>query len=254
MRRTMIATAGAMMCAAALTAAQATQPGQQSTTPRPQGAQEDTRTANQQGNTTLTGCVYRERDVPGRTPNIAERAGILEDYIFAAVGMAAGPSGSATGATGTAGSNPTGSSTTGTAGRAGTPAMYKLERVDDDRLRALVGKRVEVTGRIDAEPGDQGASRGGASGTAPGAGTSQGAGATSPGASSPGRGAQGAGSQSGGSQGAGATPSAGSDQGTRSSGSQADKSIGPDRIELPEFEVTSIREVSGTCPSTPTAQ
>jgi hypothetical protein len=33
--------------------------------------------------TTLTGCLYREDQVPGRKPNIAERAGILEDYILA---------------------------------------------------------------------------------------------------------------------------------------------------------------------------
>jgi len=32
--------------------------------------------------------------------------------------------------------------------------MYKVEKIADERLRALVGKRVEVTGRIDAESGD----------------------------------------------------------------------------------------------------
>jgi hypothetical protein len=33
--------------------------------------------------TTITGCVYNEKDVPGRAPNVAERAGVLEDYILA---------------------------------------------------------------------------------------------------------------------------------------------------------------------------
>ena len=33
--------------------------------------------------TTLSGCLYREDQVPGRKPNVAERAGILEDYILA---------------------------------------------------------------------------------------------------------------------------------------------------------------------------
>ena len=33
--------------------------------------------------TTLVGCLYREDQVPERKPNIAERAGILEDYILA---------------------------------------------------------------------------------------------------------------------------------------------------------------------------
>src|SRR5687767_7547161 len=31
----------------------------------------------------LTGCLYRERDVPGRIPNVAEKAGVLEGYTMA---------------------------------------------------------------------------------------------------------------------------------------------------------------------------
>jgi hypothetical protein len=131
-------------------------------------------------NITLTGCVYHERDVPGRTPNVAERAGVLEDYILADVKPAAKPSDQA-GATGTSGK---------------MHPMYKLEGIADERLKAVVGKRIEVAGRIDAEPGDR-------------------TGAKPP-----------------------TTPS-------------ADRSVGPDRIELAEFEVTSMREVSGTCPPKP---
>src|SRR5688500_10959335 len=33
--------------------------------------------------TTIVGCLYREDQVPDRKPNVAERAGILEDYILA---------------------------------------------------------------------------------------------------------------------------------------------------------------------------
>ena len=29
--------------------------------------------------TTITGCVYNEKDVPGRAPNVAEKAGVMED-------------------------------------------------------------------------------------------------------------------------------------------------------------------------------
>jgi hypothetical protein len=72
--------------------------------------------------------------------------------------------------------------------------MYKVEKIPDEQLKALVGKRVEVTGRIDPE----------------GAGTGRPA--------------------------AGATP---------------DRGLGPDKINLPEFEAASIREVSGACPATP---
>jgi hypothetical protein len=90
---------------------------------------------------TLAGCLYREEQVPGRTPNIAERAGILEDYILADVTIADA-----------AQSKPSSGAATGTSGL--TPAtgtMYKVENLPDDRLKASLGKRVEVTGRIDPE-------------------------------------------------------------------------------------------------------
>jgi hypothetical protein len=132
--------------------------------------------------------VYREQDVPGRTPNVAERAGVMEDYILADVKPAGSPAPSAGGAVGTSGTSAT---------------MYKLEQIADERLQGLVGKRVEVVGRIDAEAGD--------TRRAPGA--------------------------------AGATP-------------QPDRNVGPDRIELPEFEVTSIKEVEGgtPCPAKPSSR
>jgi hypothetical protein len=138
--------------------------------------------------TTLTGCVYREKDVPGRAPNVAEKSGVLEDYILAEVK----PSASAGAASSTG--------TSGTSGTAGTTpkrgAMYKLEKIADEQLRAAVGKRVEVTGRIDAEAGD----------------------ATSA---------------------------------TGSSTTRTDRAIGHDTVNLPEFEVSSMKQVSGSCPATP---
>jgi hypothetical protein len=162
-------------------APQAQQPTQQPSAPA-------TAAASQQP-TTLTGCVYREQDVPGRAPNVAERAGVLEDYILAEVtptpeqGTPAGTPGAA-----------------GTSGTAKAGVMYKLELIADEKLRAVVGKRVEVTGRIDAEAGDKPATP--------------------------------------------ATPPP----------SQTDRAIGRDRVDLPEFEVTSIREVTGTCPAKPSAR
>lgn len=141
--------------------------------------------------TKLTGCVYREEDVPGRTPNVAERAGVMEDYILADV-KAGSESASASGST----------STPGAVGTSGAAAkMFKLEHVADERLKSFVGKRVEVVGRIDAEAGDAAANRA--------------AGATSPAA--------------------------------------GDASAGPDRVNLPEFEVTEIREVAGDCAAKPDA-
>lgn len=173
---------------------------------------------------TIQGCVYKEEAVPGRTPNMAERAGVLEDYI-----LVASDDTSAAGTAGTSGTTPPATTPPATTPPATTPPAttprpsatgeatgsagahmtankaFKLEKIDDERLQAVVGKRVEVTGRIDAEHGDmKHAGHPAATGT------------------------------------------------TGTAGAPArDRSLGPDRIELPEFEVTSIREVEGTCPATP---
>ena len=153
--------------------------------------------AEKTASTTVVGCVFREKDVPGRAPNVAERAGILEDYILAEMPASPIASGRAPDSTATnaPGANPTAVGTSGTAS-----AMYKLEFVDGDKLKSMVGKRVEVVGRIDAEKGDS---------IAPAPGTKS---------------------------------------------STADKVVGHDKVDLSEFEVSSIREVAGTCPSSPAAR
>jgi hypothetical protein len=124
--------------------------------------------------------VFEEKDVPGRSPNVAEKAGVMEDYILAEIKTS------------------TPAATPGAAGTSGAAlgTMYKLEHADDSKLKAVVGKRVEVTGRIDRERGDS---------TAPPA----------------------------------ATPNP----------SGADKAIGRDKVDLAEFEVSSIKEVPGACPT-----
>ena len=172
-----IGVTGVLFSTAALIAAQAPQgAGQPQTAPRP--TTQSPAAAAQQPTTTLVGCLYREEQVPGRKPNVAERAGVLEDYILADAAVPSGPS------------KPGAVGTSGTAPASGT--MYKIEGPSDEQLKALVGKRVEVTGRIDP-------------------------------------------------QGAGATPG----------GPTPDRSPGPDDINLPEFETSSVKEISGTCPATP---
>jgi hypothetical protein len=151
MRKSIMTATLAPLFVAALAAAQgAAQPQnppaqtpQTPQTPQPPGA------TAQQPTTTLAGCLYREDQVPGRKPNVAERAGILEDYILADASTASAETkpGATPGATGTAGTT--------------SGAMYKVEGPSDEKLKALVGKRVEVTGRIDPED-----IRGGAPGTA----------------------------------------------------------------------------------------
>lgn len=181
-RRYVIATAAVVICSGYAGAAQSPSPTAQ---PPSQQAEPRATPPAASASTVLTGCVYREKDVPGRAPNIAERAGVLEDYILAEVRPASAPS-----APGTA----------GTSGSAKAASMYKLELIADEKLKAVVGKRVEVTGRIDAESGD----------------------AKAPAAAPP--------------------------------TSQTDKAIGRDKIDLPEFEVTDIKEVAGTCPATPSGR
>jgi hypothetical protein len=175
-----IAATLASFLTAALAAAQAPEGGAQPQTPRNPDPQAITPAAQQ---TTLVGCLYREDQVPGRKPNVAERAGVLEDYILADATMpsAQAKPGATAGPTGTSGTTPASGN------------MYKIEGPPDERLKALVGKKVEVMGRIDPEGG-------------PGA---------KPGAAKP------------------------------------DRGPGPDEINLPEFEASSIREISGTCPATP---
>lgn len=157
----------AVALAAPNAAAQA-QTSPQSTTPRDSAAQG----TSQGSGSTMVGCLYREAQVPGRSPNVAERAGILEDYILVGAAPAASAQQSGTSASTTSAS---------AAGR-----MFKVEGIDDERLKSMVGKRVEVSGRVDADV-----------------------------------------------------------EGRR------DQSLGPDQINLPEFEAQSIKEVSGECPATP---
>ena len=88
----------------------------------------------------LSGCLVREQDAPGRKPNVAERAGVMEDYILTDAKAGGERPAGAPGAVGTSGSNAQNIS-----------RMYKVEGIPDERLKALVGKHVEVTGRVDAD-------------------------------------------------------------------------------------------------------
>jgi len=80
---------------------------------------------------TVEGCLVREQDVPGRKPNIAERAGVMEDYILMSTKIVKGAD-----------------KPTGTSGTAGPSRMYQVKGIDDERLKALVGKRVQVEGAL----------------------------------------------------------------------------------------------------------
>lgn len=91
----------------------------------------------------FVGCVYHEKDLQDRAPEPAERAGLGEQYVLAEVPSspiaAARPSsrGDAPGTT------PTPIGTSGA-----SAGIYRLQLVDGDKLKALVGRRVEVIGRV----------------------------------------------------------------------------------------------------------
>jgi hypothetical protein len=135
MRRSLIA--GLFACALGLTATVAAQNPQ---TPAPQTPDKPAATQTEAGKVTVEGCVIREADVPGRQPNVAERAGVGEDYILASAKMIKGSAPKS-------GAKATGETPTGTAGKLG--AMYKIEGVDDDQLKQHVGQRVQIEGTFE---------------------------------------------------------------------------------------------------------
>jgi hypothetical protein len=141
MKKHLLTFAATAMCAGALASAQ---------TPGAGPNQQERLTADRQSAiVTLVGCLRREADVPGRRPDIAERAGILKDYLLTEATLSP-PSVFDARTTGA----PTPDTPVNTAGSPQTPvtgSVYKIEGIPSDRLRELVGKRVEVTGRIDED-------------------------------------------------------------------------------------------------------
>lgn len=89
---------------------------------------------------TVEGCVMREADVPGRKPNVAERAGITEDYILTDARMIKGSAPQAA-------AQMPGGAQTGTSGSQG--AMYEIEGLDEARLKQHVGHRVQLDGTFE---------------------------------------------------------------------------------------------------------
>ena len=144
--RLILSEAAALLCAATLGWAQiAPQGGIQQRPPQPK-SQQPRAQATEGAAMTLAGCLYHEESIPGRSPNVAEKAGVGEDYILADAAPAREQNR-------TPGQPP--AAVQGLA----TGRMYKVTKMDDKRLNDLVGKRVEVTGSIkpdnDAPPGER---------------------------------------------------------------------------------------------------
>jgi hypothetical protein len=130
MKRTFLTAAGLLMAGALTLNAQAPQtpPTPQQPQPRPTEPQTRPAPAAQAGDqvVTIAGCLKAEKDVPGLTPNPAERAGVTEDYILTEVKMAAS------------------SKVSGLA----LSGMYEVEGIDESELKKHLNHQVELTGKI----------------------------------------------------------------------------------------------------------
>jgi hypothetical protein len=94
-------------------------------------------TVQSQAAATVEGCLMREQDVPGRKPNVAERAGVLDDYILTNAKVVKGSAPAA------AQARP--GEPTGTAGTVSAP-MFDVKGIDDKQLKEFAGKRVQIDG------------------------------------------------------------------------------------------------------------
>jgi hypothetical protein len=140
--RVILSGIAACVCAATIGSAQiAPQGGIQGRPPQPK-TQQPRAQPTESPAIAFGGCLYHEDAIPGRSPNIAEKAGVGADYILADA-------------------TPTSKPAAPTAGLA-TGRMYKVTKIDGKQLSDLAGKRVEVTGTIkpddDARSGEPGES------------------------------------------------------------------------------------------------
>jgi hypothetical protein len=136
--------AGAICVSLGMTAAVAAQTASQNPTQQPPST-----AVSAQQTVTVEGCLVREKDVPGREANPAERAGVMEDFILTHAKVLKGGHSShdATTATGTTGSERTGEAATGTSGVA--TKMFEVRGLNETELQQFVGQRVEIEGKLD---------------------------------------------------------------------------------------------------------
>jgi hypothetical protein len=93
---------------------------------------------------TVEGCLHREADVPTRKPNVAERAGIAEDYILTDSRIVKG----------------TGPTANENAGSYTKAAMFDVQGLSADQLKSNLNKRVQIDGSIEHAERAQQAPRG----------------------------------------------------------------------------------------------
>lgn len=124
-------------------AAQTPQPQTPPTDPaQPRTTDQKPQTMDQQKHAvTVEGCLVQERDVPGRQPNVAERAGVTPDYILTMTKFVKGEPAGSTPPAAAEPATPTGTS--------GVQPMFEVRGIDQAKLKQHVGQRVQIEGTID---------------------------------------------------------------------------------------------------------
>ena len=135
---------GALALAFGLTAGLAAQGGNPPQNPpqNPPAPPTAAQAASASQTVTIEGCLVQEKDIPGRAPNVAEKAGVMEDYILTSAKFLKGVP-HAAGATGAAAEQPT-----GTSGMGAATSMFEVRGIEDTQLKSFVGQRVEIEGRV----------------------------------------------------------------------------------------------------------
>lgn len=101
-------------------------PSQPPQTPRTGDTTQRTGAAMTDQVVVVTGCLKQEKDVPGLTPNPAERVGVTDDYVLTETKMAQS------------------STVSGLA----LSTMYEVEGIAEAELKKHINHQVEITGRI----------------------------------------------------------------------------------------------------------
>ena len=99
-------------------------------------SQPQSQSAATQAQVTVEGCLVNEQDVPGRKPDVVEKAGVTTDYIVTNAKMIKGTAPQSAARAG---------EPVGTSGTIGAP-MFDVKEIDGSKLKPLVGKRVQIDG------------------------------------------------------------------------------------------------------------
>jgi hypothetical protein len=138
-RRAFVGLAGAAAVVGVVAAQTPQSPSTSQEPPRSRTAAQDRMDMGSDRSIVVTGCLKEEANVPGRQPNVVERAGILEDFILTnarvSTGSAAGVSSSSS-AAGSAGAGSAGQSSAAAGSRSGSTQSAAGPDNDQDRNAA----------------------------------------------------------------------------------------------------------------------